>query len=114
LKEKRIDHMGKTIRVKTWEEFKGLAIEKKPESIVYIISQSIPAKNLTGLKLILPSAGTQYIFTDCAKGNRLRKTGILLHTDKKGNRFIEDDDVKSFLKTQLKREDLQIFSYWTI
>ena len=106
--------MGKNVRVKTWKEFKGLAIEKKPDSIVYIIAQGIPAKNLTGLKLILPAEDTQYIFVDCAKGNRLRKTGIPTHTDKKGNRFIEDDDVKSFLKTQLQRDDLQIFSYWTI
>ena len=106
--------MGKNVRVKTWEEFKGLAIEKKPRSIVYIIAQSIPAKNLTSLKLILPVEGTQYIFTDSAEGNKLRRTGIPIRTDEKGNRFIEDDDVKSFLMTQLKREDLQIFSYWTI
>jgi len=110
----RLNILGKNVRVKTWEEFKGLAIEKKPKSIVYIIAQSIPAKNLTALKLLLPVEGTQYIFVDCAKGNKLRKTRIPIHTDKKGNRFIEDDDVKSFLKTQLQREDLQIFSYWTI
>lgn len=106
--------MGKNVRVKTWKEFRGLAVREKPESIVYIIAQSIPAKNLTGLKLILPAEGTQYILVDCAKGDKLRKTGISIHTDKKGNRFIEDDDVMSFLKTQLQREDLKIFSYWTI
>jgi len=106
--------MGKNVRVKTWEEFKGLAIKKKPKSVVYIIAQSIPAKNLTSLKLILPVEGTQYIFTDSAKDNKLRKTGIPIQTDKRGNRFIEDDDIKSFLMAQLKREDLQIFSYWTI
>jgi hypothetical protein len=114
MKEKEFEHMGKNVRVKKWEEFKGLAIKKKAKSIVYIIAQSIPAKNLTALKLILPLEDTQYIFTDCAKGDKLRKTGIPIHTDKKGNRFIEDNDVKSFLKTQLRREDLQIFSYWTI
>lgn len=106
--------MNKSVRVKTWEEFKGLAIEKKPESIVYIISQSIPAKNLTGLRLILPVEGMQYIFTHCAKGNKLRRTGIPIRTDEKGNHFITDDDVKSFLRTQLQRDDLQILSYWTI
>ncbi len=106
--------MGNTVRVNTWEAFKRLAIEKKPESIVYIIAQSIPAKNLTALKLILHAEDTQYLFADCAKGDKLRKTGIPIHTDKKGNRFIEDDDVKSFLTTQLQREDLQIFSYWSI
>ncbi|UCD26694.1 MAG: hypothetical protein JSV75_00785 [Candidatus Bathyarchaeota archaeon] len=106
--------MGKNVRIKAWEEFKKLAIKKKPKSIVYIIAQSIPAKNLTGLKLILPVGSTQYIFIDCAKGNKLRKTRIPILTDEKGNRFIEDNDVKSFLMTQLGREDLQIFSYWTI
>jgi len=114
MKEKSLDIWGKMFESKHWEEFKGLAIEKKLKSIVYIIAQSIPAKNLTALKLILIVEGTQYIFTDCARGNKLRKTGIPIHTDKKGSRFIEDDDVKSFLKTQLQREDLQIFSYWTI
>jgi len=109
-----MEHMGKNVRVKTWEEFKGLAIRKKPKSIVYIIAQGIPARNLTGLKLILPIEETQYIFTDCAKGNKLRKTGIPVRADKKGNRFIEDADVKSFLMAQLQNEDLQIFSYWTI
>lgn len=106
--------MGKNVRVKTWEEFKRLAIEKKPKSIVYIIAFGIPAKNLTSLKLILHVEDVQYIFTDSAKGNKLRKTGIPIHTDKKGNLFIEDADVKNFLKTQLQNEDLQIFSYWTI
>ncbi len=106
--------MGKNVRVKTWEEFKRLAIEKKPKSIVYIIAQSIPARDLTALKLILPVEDTQYIFTDSAEGNRLRRTGIPIHADKKGNRFIEDNDVKSFLRTQLPKEDLQIVSYWTI
>ena len=106
--------MGKNVRIKTWEEFKALVIRKKPKNIVYIIAQGIPAKNLTGLKLILPVEETQYIFTDCAKGNKLRKTGIPVRTDKKGNRIIEDDDVKRFLRTKLLREDLQIFSYWTI
>lgn len=106
--------MGKNVRVDTWNEFKALAIEKKPKNIVYIIAQSIPARNLTALKLILPVEDTQYIFTDCAKGNKLRKTGIPIHTDDKGNLFIGDDNVKSFLKKQLQRDDLQIFSYWTI
>lgn len=106
--------MGKNVRIKAWEEFKKLAIKNKPKSIVYIIAQSIPAKNLTGLKLILPVEDTQYIFIDCAKGNRLRKTRIPIHRDGKGNRFIEDNDVKSFLMTQLGRKDLRIFSYWTI
>ncbi|UCC57744.1 MAG: hypothetical protein JSW14_05035 [Candidatus Bathyarchaeum sp.] len=104
----------KNVRVQTWEEFKGLAIKQKPKSIVYIIAQSIPTKNLTSLKLLLPLEGVQYIFTDTAKGDKLRRTGIPIRTDKKGNRFLEDADIKNFLKTQLQRKDLRILSYWTI
>jgi len=99
--------------VKSWEEFKELALEKNPKSVIYVIAQSIPARNHTGLKLILPVEGAQYIFTDSAKGDKLRRTGIPVRTDKKGNRFLTDEDVKSFLRTQLQIKDLKIFSYWT-
>jgi hypothetical protein len=105
--------MAKTIRVNTWQEFKELALEKKPKSVVYVIAQSIPARNHTGLKLILPVEGAQYIFADSAKGDKLRRTGIPIRTDKKGNRFLTDGDVKRFLRTELQIKDLQIFSYWT-
>jgi hypothetical protein len=105
--------MAKTIRVNTWQEFKDLALEKKPKSVIYVIAQSIPARNHTGLKLILPVKGAQYIFTDSAKGDKLRRTGIPVRTDKKGNLFLTDEDVKSFLRTELNINDLKIFSYWT-
>ena len=105
--------MAKTLRVTTWQEFKELALEKKPKSVIYVIAQSIPARNHTGLKLILPVEGAQYIFTDSAKGDKLRRTGIPVRTGKKGNRFLTDEDVKSFLRAQLKINGLQIFSYWT-
>jgi hypothetical protein len=101
------------VRVKSWQEFKELALEKKPKSVVYVIAQSIPARNHTGLKLILPVEGAQYIFVDSAKGDKLRRTGIPVRTDKKGNRFLTDEDVKSFLRAELNIKDLQILSYWT-
>ncbi|NIQ07925.1 MAG: hypothetical protein GWO20_20070, partial [Candidatus Korarchaeota archaeon] len=37
-----------------------------------------------------------YILTDYANGNKLRKTGIAIRTDKKGNRFIEDARCEKF------------------
>jgi uncharacterized membrane protein len=105
--------MAKTIRVKTWQEFKELALEKNTKVVVYVIAQSIPARNHTGLKLILPVEGAQYIFVDSAEGDKLRRTGIPVRTDKKGNRFLTDEDVKSFLRAELNIKDLQILSYWT-
>jgi len=105
--------MAKTLRINTWQEFKELALEKNAKTVVYVIAQSIPARNHTGLKLILPVEGAQYIFTDSAKGDKLRRTGIPVRTGRKGNRFLTDEDVKSFLRTQLQISGLQIFSYWT-
>ena len=105
--------MPNTFRIKTWQEFKELAYTKNPKSVIYVIAQSIPARNHPGLKLILPVEGAQYIFTDSAKGDKLRRTGIPVRTDKKGNRFLTDEDVKSFLRTQLEINNLRIFSYWT-
>jgi len=105
--------MGKNFRVRSWEEFKSLVIENKPASIVYIIAQSIPSCNFTSLKLLLSIGDTQYIFIDTARDDKLRRTRIPIRTDKRGARFLEDDEIKKFLKTQFKREDLQIFSYWT-
>jgi uncharacterized membrane protein len=101
------------VRVKSWQEFKELALEKKPKSVVYVIAQSIPARNHTGLKLILPVEGAQYIFVDSAKGDKLRRTGIPVRTDKKGNRFLTDEDVKNFLNEELDINELKILSYWT-
>jgi hypothetical protein len=103
----------RTIRVKSWEEFKELALEKKPKAVVYVIAQSVPARNHTGLKLIFPVVGAQYIFVDSAKGDKLRRTGIPVRSDRKGNRFLTDEDVKRFLRTELDIKDMQIFSYWT-
>jgi hypothetical protein len=101
------------IRVKSWQEFKELALEKKPKNVIYVISQSIPARNHTGLKLILPVEGAQYIFVDSAKDDKLRRTGIPVHIDKKGNRFLTDEDVKNFLNQELDINELKIYSYWT-
>ena len=103
------------IRLKSWEEFKQLAIKHHPKSIAYVIEQTglSPTKELTTLRLMLPAANGLYILLDFSDGKKLRQTGIPTRVDKLGNHLIEDDDVKDFLKTQLQREDLTICSYWT-
>lgn len=90
--------MGKNVRVKTWEEFKRLAIEKNPKKHRLHYCPRHSSENLTSLKLILYVEDVQYIFTDSAKDNKLRKTEIPIHADKKGNLFIEDADVKNLLR----------------
>jgi hypothetical protein len=105
---------NKIVRIKTWKEFKQLIEKHNPKSIVYNIEQGIPARNLTVLRLILPTQGVQYVFIDTAKKARLRKTRISIHKNDSGNLFIEEKDVKKFLRSQTNRENLKLHSYWTI
>jgi len=108
--------MDRVIRVGSWQEFKRLAIRLKPESVVYNIEQNglSPQRDLTCLRLIMPAQDAYYIFLDFPKGEALRETCIPIRRDKNGNRYLTDNDVTSFLKTQLERKDLTICSYWTI
>ena len=101
------------VRVKSWEEFKRIVDEQKLSSVVYVIEQSgfSPTKELTTLRLMSPSARAYYVFLDFPKGDALRETGIPLRKDKQGNRLIEENDVKNFLKNQLGRYKLIICAY---
>jgi len=103
------------VRVKSWEEFKRLAIELKPTTMTYVLEQDVfsPTKDLTNLRLIMQCEKAYYIFLDFSKGEKLRETGIPISVDQRGNRYIKDEDVKSFLKTQIEIENLAINSYWT-
>ena len=107
--------MNKFMRLKRWQEFKRLASDFRPDSIVYRIEQSglSPTRELTCLRLIMSTQNAYCVFIDFPKGQALRETGIPLRKDKIGNHFIEENDVRSFLKNQLG-EHLNIYSYWTI
>lgn len=104
------------VKVRCWTEFKRLVESFKPKAIVYNIEQDglSPKRELTNLRLILPSGPAYYVFLDFAEGERLRETGIQLRKDAKGNRYLEEEDVIKFIKEQFKREDLTVCSYWTI
>jgi hypothetical protein len=105
----------KLVRVRKWEEFKRLAIEMKPNSIVYNIEQNglSETRELICLRLILPGQNAYYVFLDFPKGNALRETGIPIRENKR-NRFLEDQDIVQFIKKELGRENLTVCSYWTI
>jgi hypothetical protein len=94
------------IRLKSWEEFKQLAIKHHPKSIAYVIEQTglSPTKELTTLRLMLPATNGLYILLDFSDGKKLRQTGIPIRVDKLGNHLIEDDDVKDFSKLNLKEK----------
>lgn len=106
---------GKVVKVKSWEDFKRLMNTLNPNSVVYNIEQNglSPTRELTNLRLIIPSKEAYYVFLDFSRGDRLKETGISLRRDKKGKSYIDEKDVIQFLKTQLG-ENLTICSYWTI
>jgi len=107
---------GGVIRLKSWQEFKRIANEPKTTVIVYNFEQNAfsSTRELTCLRLILPGQGVQYVFLDFPKEGNLRETGIGLCKDRRGNRYLDDEDVIKFLKTQFGKSDLMICSYWTI
>jgi hypothetical protein len=100
-------------RVKTWQEFKRLVVELKPKSLVYIIETNglTPTREMTVLRLLLQAKNAYYLYLDFPKGNALRETGVQTREDR-GNRHLEDNGIKQFLKKELG-ERLPISSYWT-
>lgn len=103
------------VRVRSWEEFKRLVVEKKPKSIVYVLEQNAlsPNKELTTLRIILMHDQRYYIFIDFPKGEFLRETGIPLHKDKHGVWNLDEDEVKLILKKVFEKQNLDVFSFWT-
>jgi hypothetical protein len=104
------------VRIRKWTEFKRLAKELKPDSIVYSIDQNAVSKTkeLTALRFILLARGGYYVYLDFPRGkeNVMRETGIKIHEDRNGVRCLEDEDVIQFIKRELG-ENLQVFSFWT-
>jgi len=106
--------LSEVVRLRSWKEFKRLAVELKPDSITYSIDQNAMSKTKepTCLRLILVAPRAYYIYVDFPKGNTLRDTEIPIRSNKYG-RFLEDRDIKEFLRKELGRKDLAVFSYWT-
>ena len=103
------------VRLRKWEEFKQQVIEKKPGSIVFILEQNgfTQDKEITILRLIMLHDKRYYILIDAPKGDVLRETGIPLHKDKRGTRFLDEDEVKKYLESQFEGEKLEVYSFWT-
>ena len=103
------------VRIRSWEEFKNLVKEKKPQSIVFILEQNgfSPNKELTTLRLIMLHDHRYYIFLDFAKGEALRETKIPFHRDKNGIPNLDEDEVKAFLKKQFEKDKIEVYSFWT-
>jgi len=113
--EKELTQNEGQVRLRKWEEFKQQVKEKKPGSIVFILEQNgfTQDKEITILRLIMLYDKKYYIFIDAPKGDALRETGIPLHKNKGGTRFLDDAEVKKYLQAQFEEEKLEIYSFWT-
>ena len=102
------------VRIKSWQEFKNAVEQLKPTSLVYIIEQNglSKTKETTVLRLIIPAKNAYHVYLDFPKENALRETGIPIRSDRMGNRHLEDEDIKQFIKKHFG-EDMPVFSYWT-
>ena len=101
---------AKTVHIRTWPEFKQLAITLKPSSIAYTTQRAPLSKPPIGLRLIFTAKNTQYVFLDFAKGDKLKHTKIPIQTNTAEEAFINEATIKNFLHEQLKRKDLDIYS----
>lgn len=104
------DDDAKTVHVRTWREFKQLAITLKPSGIAYAMQRAPLSNPPVGLRLIFAVKNVQYVFLDFAKDNELKQTRIPLQTNQTGEALVNEDVIRNFLHEQLKRKGLNIYS----
>jgi len=102
--------MAKVIHVRTWVGFKRLASICQPTTIAYTLQRAPLSNPPMGLRLIFTSKDVQYVFLDVAEGRSLKRTKIPVAKNSTGESYIEDEDIKNFLKTELKIPNLSIIS----
>jgi hypothetical protein len=82
-----------------------------PKEIYYAQGKATLSRPPVELRLTFTAEGTQYVFIDTAEGNTLRRTKISVSMDKYGNFNLKEEDIKKFIYTQLKRNDIKIRSF---
>ena len=102
--------MAKVVHVKFWDEFKHLATTHQPKTIAYTLQRAPLANPPIGLRLVFASKDIQYVFLDVAEGKSLRRTKIPVTINSTGEFYFEEEVIKNFLKTELKRTNLSIIS----
>jgi hypothetical protein len=107
---KNLGEPSRIVRLWDWEEYRKLALKLKPESMLYTMQRTPLSKPPIGLRLIFTSGIRQYVFLDFAAGDKLRQTRIPIKFDKRGEAYLEDEDVRNFILEELGRKDLAIHS----
>jgi hypothetical protein len=84
--------------VRTWEEFKTLALKHKPDTVFYLAQPHLFRTPPLGLRLTFYQGQDMYVMTDYAKGDSLFKTGIPITSPEcKVQAQIRELDIRDFL-----------------
>ena len=101
-------------RIRSWEEFRKLALEFKPEVIFYVIDSHPLRKPPWGLKFIFYNGFNGYVFVDYADGATLYKTKIPFQGKDKSEVPLLVEDIENFIHSQIgKRKVSPIHSFWS-
>ncbi len=94
-----------------WEEFKKLAGLLRPSSVSYTIQRAPLSKPPVGLRIVFAAGAAQYVFLDFARGKNMERTKIPVRCNEKGEAYLNEEEIKNFILTQLDRHDLPVYSF---
>ncbi len=103
--------MNRVERVLTWTKFKKLLIELRPDEIYFAQGLAPLSRPPVELRFTFTAGGVQYIFIDTPEESVLRRTKLPVRTDRYKNPKIEEEDIKKFIRTELRRDDIRIRSF---
>ncbi|MCJ7634780.1 hypothetical protein MUP77_20610 [Candidatus Bathyarchaeota archaeon] len=84
--------------VRSWEEFKALALNHKPDTVFYLAQPHLFRTPPLGLRLTFYHGQDMYVMTDYAKGASLVKTGIQITSpEDKVQAQVREQDIRDFL-----------------
>ncbi|UCH31397.1 MAG: hypothetical protein JSV05_07840 [Candidatus Bathyarchaeota archaeon] len=98
-------------RVLTWTRFKKLLVKLRPDEIYFAQGLAPLARPPVELRLMFTAKGVQYIFIDTPEESVLRRTKIVVRTDKYKNPTIREKDIEKFIRTELRRDEIKIRSF---
>jgi hypothetical protein len=101
----------KLVHVNAWGGFRKLAISLRPEFVAYAVQKASLSTPSLGLRLIFTAHDVQYVFLDFAEGNIFRRTRLAVHIQGTGDAYFDEEGLKRFIRTELKRDDISIVSF---
>ena len=97
---------GSVIHINTWEEFKQTAAEIQPKLVAFARQIAPLSKPPLGLRLIFTGSNYQYVFLDFANGSAFKRTKLPVHTTQTGQAYVDEEELKNIVWTELNRKDL--------